>query len=427
MKRAGTIALIAGAGFILLAIFIQAIIPIILEETRIKAVTKTIRTGLGELREVRANAVPYTKLEKKGRRVFIREGCWYCHSLYVRPVTGENRRWGPVSQVGEYAYDVPHTFGTRRIGPDLTRDGGKYGDDWHKAHFFNARLVVPDSIMPAFKWFYKKEKDSFVPNDDGKAIIAFVQKLGMNRGKWRDTFSYQIISSGSSAITNEESLENGKVVFEKRCVGCHGEKGDGNGPAAGFFDKVSPRDFTKGIYKFRTTPSGSLPLDSDIYRTITMGIRGTAMPPWFNIPEQERWDVIQFIKTFSDDFKKYKPDPPIYIPEAPESSEELLAQGKDIYMKFKCWECHGREGRGDGEKADDLEDDFGEKILPTDFTKGIFKVGPRPEDIFRTFMTGLNGTPMPDYRDFLTSEDMAWALSYYVLSFSADVGEKGAK
>jgi cytochrome c oxidase cbb3-type subunit I/II len=127
-------------------------------------------------------AKPYTGLEWRGRKVYIREGCWYCHSQYVRPVTGEDRRWGPVSQEGEYAYDVPHLFGTRRIGPDLTRVGGKYSDEWHYAHHFNPRLVVPDSIMPAFPWMFKgvDENGKPIPTDDMIALVAYVQKLGTN-------------------------------------------------------------------------------------------------------------------------------------------------------------------------------------------------------------------------------------------------------
>lgn len=446
MKNAKLVVLIAGLSFISLAVLIQAIIPATLKETRTPTVTRTVRTGLGELAEVKAETEPYSELLARGRAIYIREGCWYCHSMYVRPVTGETRRWGPVSQVGEYAYDIPHTFGTRRIGPDLTRDGGKYGDDWHRAHFFNPRLVVPDSIMPGFTWLFMKHEDKeeegqdqveqetkeidhdhvlpseseFVPNEEGKAVIAFVQSLGMKRGKWRDNFPYQVAASGSSSFTTESSVEHGKEVFDRRCAGCHGEKGDGKGEAAEFFVKVKPRDFTSGTFKFRTTPSGSLPLDSDIYRTITTGVRGTAMPPWFTLPEEERWDLVHYIKTFSSDFKDNAPEPPVYVPEAPKPDEELLAQGKELYDKFQCWQCHGHEGRGDGPAAGGLKDDWGDRILPTDFTAGVFKVGPRPEDIFRTFMTGLNGTPMPSYKDFLPSEDAAWALSYFVLSFSAD-------
>src|SRR3546814_8389523 len=78
--------------------------------------------------------------------VYTREGCWYCHSQFVRPVTGETRRWGPVAQSGEYAFDTPHLFSTRRIGPDLSRVGLKYSDEWHLAHFWDPRIVVPDSI-----------------------------------------------------------------------------------------------------------------------------------------------------------------------------------------------------------------------------------------------------------------------------------------
>jgi cytochrome c oxidase cbb3-type subunit 2 len=444
VNSAKAYALIAGAAFISLAVFIQAIIPATLKETRGTAVTRTVRTPLGELAEVKGDARPYTPLLARGRAIYIREGCWYCHSMYVRPVAGEERRWGALSQAGEYAYDTPHTFGTRRIGPDLTRDGGKYGDDWHRAHFFDPRLVVPDSIMPGFAWLFKKNlqkpvedkqpdegkqldhahvlpaESEFVPNEDGEAVMAFVQSLGMNRGKWRDDFPYQIAASGSASFRTEASVEHGKEVFKQRCEGCHGEKGDGKGQAAKFFVRAKPRDFTSGTFKFRTTPSGSLPLDSDIYRTITAGVRGTAMPPWFTLPEEERWDLVHYIKTFSREFKDSAPEPPVYVPAAAKPNAEMLAQGRELYDKFQCWQCHGREGRGDGPSAATLTDDWGDRILPTDFTAGVFKVVPRPEDIFRTFMTGLNGTPMPSYKDFLPSEDAAWALSYFVLGFSAD-------
>jgi cytochrome c oxidase cbb3-type subunit I/II len=453
MRNAKTIALIAGLGSIFAAIFIQALMPFFLEESTITRVTKTVRTDLGTLEEIEGEAVPYTGLVAKGRKIYIREGCWYCHSMYIRPVAGEDKRWGPISEVGEYAYDIPHTFGTRRIGPDLTRNGGKYGDDWHRAHFFDARLVVPQSIMPKFPWLfaeYQEKKDiepeleaqddqqqnlanldhehvlpvasEKVPNEDGMAVMAFVQFLGTQKGKWRDDFTYQIAAAGASFLKKRGSMDRGREVYTSRCVGCHGLKGNGQGDAAKYFRRSKPRDFTSGVYKFRHTPSGSLPLDSDIFRTITIGVRGTAMPPWFMLSESERWDVVQYIKTFSKDFEDSKPEPPIYVPEAPVPDEAMLQHGREVYDKYRCRECHGKEGRGNGTSAPILTDDWGDEILPTDFTQGIFKVGPRPEDIFRTFMTGLNGTPMPSYGDFITPEE-SWALSYYVLSFSADKPE----
>jgi cytochrome c oxidase cbb3-type subunit I/II len=446
VKRAKVIALTAGFVFIMAAIGVQALIPYFTRDTHTTKVSTWVRTDLGLLQEVDGEARPYQGKVKRGREIFIREGCWYCHSMYVRPVAGEDRRWGPVSQAGEYAYDIPHTMSTRRIGPDIIREGGKYGDDWHRAHFFNPRLVVPDSIMPGFPWFYKKyEKPAeeeqeeagrkltegerqrvlpveseFVPNEDGEAVIAFVQFLGMNRGKWRNAYISRLAGEGSNAIADNASLARGKKSFNRRCAGCHGKDGKGDGPAARFFRKVKPRNFTRGVFKFRSTPTGSLPLDTDLYRTITIGVRGTAMPPWNMLPESERWDIIQYIKTFSPAFKKEKPGKPVYVPEAPEPTPAMLARGKNLYEKFQCWQCHAKDGEGDGPAAVGMTDDLGNPILPANFTNGQWKVGPRPGDIFRTLMTGLNGTPMPSYRSFLQSESDTWALSYYVLSFAAE-------
>src|SRR3546814_1599348 len=96
---------------------------------------------------MRADATDYTDLEQLGRRVYIREGCWYCHSQFVRPVTGETRRWGPVSQAGEYAFDVPHLFSTRRLGPDLTRVGLKFSAEWHQIGRAHVRPPVTNAQL----------------------------------------------------------------------------------------------------------------------------------------------------------------------------------------------------------------------------------------------------------------------------------------
>ena len=86
--------------------------------------------------------------------MYLREGCWYCHSQFVRPVTGETRRWGPVTESGEFVFDIPHLFGTRRIGPDLMRVGLKYSDEWHFAHFWNPRMLSPDSVMAPYRGLF---------------------------------------------------------------------------------------------------------------------------------------------------------------------------------------------------------------------------------------------------------------------------------
>jgi cytochrome c oxidase cbb3-type subunit 2 len=480
-----------GAGFfcISLAIFIQGILPIAIPESRETRATRAVRNDLGEIKWVWYESSPYTPAEQLGRQVYQREGCWYCHSQFVRPVTGEDMRWGPVSQVGEYAHDWPHLLSTRRIGPDLTRVGLKYGDGWHYAHHWSPTAVVPDSVMPSFRWLYRTAQvavtvkdgqavlaDSpalrqlftgkadrplplypspdglafsqvtdgtpvlavenlpepynkaetwqgrtltvVVPTEEIRGLVAYVQKLGTNRGAWRDAFEPQTISASVMSIPRTEAQETwGRAVYERRCIGCHGPKGDGNGPMATFLDP-RPRDFRLGAFKFRTTPSGSLPTDGDLYRTLTRGVRFTGMPTWHELAEKDRIAVISYIKTFSPRWKEEKPEPPIPIGDPPKATPELVEQGKALYAKAKCFQCHGDGGKGDGPSAGELKDDLGFPIRPADFTRGQFKGGSDVRDVFRTMTTGLDGTPMPSFVDSM-SEAERWAISYYVLSFSA--------
>ena len=261
-----------------------------------------------------------------------------------------------------------------------------------------------------------------------EALVAYVQKLGTNRGKWRDLFEPQEMEGvGISMPRSAAWIEHGKEVYERRCVGCHGEKGDGNGSAATFMYKQRPRNFTQGVFKFRLT-EGSLPTDGDMLRTITRGVRGTAMPPWYDLPLNDRLAVIQYIKyalavdrsnpSRPVQYFDQSPGQPLYIPPPPPPTTAMIAHGKEIWVQAQCWECHGQKGKGDGEKAAGLTDDPGFDIRPADLTSGQFKSGPSVTDIFRTISTGLNGTPMPSFRDAFPDADR-WALAYYILSLSA--------
>ncbi len=480
-----------GAGFfcISLAIFVQGLLPIAIPASRETRATRAVRNEAGDIKWVWYESTPYTPLEQLGRAVYQREGCWYCHSQYIRPVTGEDQRWGPVSEVGEYAHDRPHLLSTRRIGPDLTRVGLKFADHWHYAHHWDPEMIVPDSIMPEFRWLFRaarvpvveregevaladatelkalfsfkpntpltlhpspeglafsertdgtpvlevknlpepydkpeawkgKTLTVIVPSEELRGLVAYIQKLGTNRGAWREAFEPQMMSVSVMSIPQtDDQVARGKAVYERRCIGCHGPKGDGNGPAATFLDP-RPRNFNLGSFKFRTTPSGSLPTDGDLYRTLARGVRWTAMPTWHELPEKDRIAVIAFIKTLSSRWKEEKPEPPIVIGEPPKPTPELLARGKELYAKAKCFQCHGDGGKGDGPSADDLVDDLKFKIRPADFTKGQFKGGGDVRDIYRTMTTGLDGTPMPSFIDSM-KDDERWAISYYVLLFSA--------
>ena len=156
MRSISSLAVGAGFGFITLALFVQGFLPAMVPESRARDVTRAVRTERGNLKWVRYPSADYTPLERLGREVYIREGCWYCHSQYVRPVAGEEARWGPVSEAGEYVWDLPHLLSTRRIGPDLSRVGLKYSDDWHYAHHWNPRLLLPESLMPSFRWLFAR-------------------------------------------------------------------------------------------------------------------------------------------------------------------------------------------------------------------------------------------------------------------------------
>jgi cytochrome c oxidase cbb3-type subunit II len=121
-----------------------------------------------------------------GRKVYVGEGCWHCHSQFIRPVSNEERRWGPVSKTEEYQNELqrPVMFGTRRVGPDLCREGGRRSNDWHAVHFFQPTLLSDGSPMPDYPWLFAGAPDK--PNERGLALIAYVQWLG----SWLESYPY---------------------------------------------------------------------------------------------------------------------------------------------------------------------------------------------------------------------------------------------
>ena len=218
--------------------------------------------------------------------------------------------------------------------------------------------------------------------------------------------------------TSAQDIEAGKLVYTGKCAQCHGDDGKGLGPAA---ERVfpKPRDFTRGIYKIRTTPSGTVPTDDDLLRSVTNGLPGTSMPGWSVLPERDRRQVVQYIKSFSEKFQEGAPTPITFPAEVP-SSAESLARGQELYRDAECWQCHGDEGRGNGPSLPDLKDDWDHPIWPADLTQcWNFRGGSTRHDIFRAFMTGLSGTPMPSYADIFEPQQ-AWDLTNYVHSLCRD-------
>lgn len=223
------------------------------------------------------------------------------------------------------------------------------------------------------------------------------------------------VGKGKVAEAEWSKIYAGKIVYETYCSGCHGVKGDGKGPAAAMLI-TKPRNFTRGMFKFISTPKNNLPTDADLGRTILYGVPRSSMPAWKFLSEQDRTDVIEYIKTFSDRWQTNPPPKPIAFPNAPEwvGGLQSIAQGKAIYAKMGCGKCHGELGTGDGPSSATLADAEGNKILPFNFREGVLKGGSHVEDIYRTFYTGLAGTPMPAFGGILT-DDENWHLVSYVL------------
>jgi hypothetical protein len=182
--------LIAGVLFFLLSVAVMGWLPSqMVSQIRVQPTSELARQVSPEFRDL-AERYPeafakyfgevspqsYERALVLGRDTYIAEGCWHCHSQFVRPVSNEALRYGPVSLAVEYQNELnyPPLFGTRRVGPDLSREAGKRSNDWHAAHFWDPTIVVPTSVMPAFRWFF----DGQVPNERGLAIITYVQWLG---------------------------------------------------------------------------------------------------------------------------------------------------------------------------------------------------------------------------------------------------------
>jgi cytochrome c oxidase cbb3-type subunit 2 len=243
-----------------------------------------------------------------------------------------------------------------------------------------------------------------------------------------------LLGTSPARATDEATLRaEGGAVYARYCVGCHGEKGDGQGPAAAMLI-TKPRDFTQGIFKFRSTPSGTLPTDRDLYEIITRGVYRTSMPEWSLLTERERLAVVAYVKGFFPGWDERGAGTPLFIPEPPPTlaSPEAVTRGRELYDMLECAACHGAQGRGDGPSAETMAPDaWGNKQRPFDFTKGRLKSGGAPQDVYRTFMTGLNGSAMPSYYDIFAEPDGeairagdAWNLVSYILSLRRKDGER---
>jgi mono/diheme cytochrome c family protein len=246
--------------------------------------------------------------------------------------------------------------------------------------------------------------------------------------------------------SNESKLlAQGKHVYDTYCFGCHGEKGDGNGEAARFF-QLKPRDFTLGRLKFAAVSSGESPRDEDYLRVIDHGLDGTAMPSFRLLPLNEKQAVIAYIKSFYSDWDDDPPGGEITVGQDPWVGDEAEAieEGNRLYHGLAtCWSCHPAYatrqeigamfeelGRGEPSLREDLfqttikESDWGAPLKAPDFLIDLIRTGIEIDNLARVVASGVGGTAMPTWDGALEPEQI-WGIAYYVNSLAREQGTAG--
>ena len=229
---------------------------------------------------------------QRGRQIYVREGCFYCHSQFTRL---QDRGYGPLVRAGDYVFETPHQLGTARTGPDLTNEGGRMSSEWQKAHLVNPRAVKPGSIMPSF---------SYLPDRDMNDLVSYLQTLGNQRKQTKfvqapdeyldTTDAGRALHARNHVDTNATASANaGRGIYTQNCAVCHGLEGWGNGPNAITLEK-KPANFSRPFYK-------QYPDEFWFYR-ISEGIPGTRMPRFGEVlTEEQRWYLVAYLKTLPTD------------------------------------------------------------------------------------------------------------------------------
>lgn len=213
-------------------------------------------------------------------------------------------------------------------------------------------------------------------------------------------------------------LAAGRAAYLQSCARCHGVDGKGDGrDAKRLYPK--PRDFTSGVYKFRSTAGGSAPTDDDLFQTITDGLTSGGMPDWRHLDEALQWQMVYYLKSLSSRFQDNPPQP-VNLGKDPGSRHLDLARGRQVYEKLGCAACHGASGRANGASAAGLVDDWGRPLRPADLTQGWnYRRGDEPGAIVQRILAGIDGAPMPSYAEAASPEE-AWQLAYYVRSLQEE-------
>jgi mono/diheme cytochrome c family protein len=254
------------------------------------------------------------------------------------------------------------------------------------------------------------------------AVLLVLSGVGAARGAETNAAPFQPV------LPDPALFLAGRYVFQNNCVVCHGRFGDGRGELAPTL-KPPPRNFNHGVFKFRSTPAGSLPTNDDLARIVRQGLGGTAMPIFAQLPERDVRAVVEYLKSFSARWKNPSNyQPALAVPEKPAwleaeaKASQHAARGKTLFATT-CAPCHGNDGSGNGPSAATLRDSWDQPISPRDLGKDALRAGSEPEQIFRTLITGLDGTPMASFLE-TTSPEQRWELIAFLLELRREAVRK---
>lgn len=353
--------------------------------------------------------LPLSASEERGRQVYSREGCAYCHTQQIRYLHADIERFGAPTLAWEGRGDTPHLWGTRRIGPDVSRAGGTRSLDWQYAHLYAPRTVVPASVMPAYPWLFNGAPAR--PRQEARDLVAYLESLGRARdiagpeGEARaregcrcddDEMAQMAFSAPLNAhpararrggpvppIPRVGDLDLGRSLYEAHCATCHGPDGMGDGPGAAALTpapaRLAEHDYSAGR----------------LHDVLWNGVAGSAMPAWRDRGVDELAALTRAVQALAAN----RPEPA--------APDYLRPIGARVYAG-NCAQCHGVNGDGRGSAAAALA------MAPTSF------VAQRPslEAALRAIRGGIPGTPMAPWTPRLSQADIV-AVAHHVRTFYA--------
>ena len=346
--------------------------------------------------------------DKRVAAAYVEAQCWQCHTVSTFE-TELTRDFGAKAA------------GARAAGPDLAGIGGLYTDGWHAAHLLNPQSVSAGSQMPAQRQLFVLEGQVTTQNSRGERrpaltysaqlVIEFMQSLtlpGRFRAPW---------PRGHKELPQSGSVREGRELYQRHCVGCHGQAADGRGEASLFFTKL-PANLAASRLMWRSVRVPMASYD-DIYTTLTNGLPGSGMPAFTWLSDCQRASLVAYIASLNREvFDAYEPrfDETVY--ETPPGFDApLVARGKELFSSemYKCASCHGAQGRGDGEQRGELIRKYG--VIVRDLGAERLRRGDA-QGVFASIALGL-GDAMPGHlKDDDSNKQDIWALAAYARSLN---------